>query len=210
MAAFDKMTIWEVNNRLEMLYEFRNLFVNYYNNVESVSFLQVQPNEEGIQSRHKINKNLDRIRECMYLSGYNTEIIYTDAPAIGGRRQIFSLLENMFELSRYQIDPNMLLDQIEQAIGKYENNRIKSIKRTLNPFFWLNEIIAFVIGLPFRLLISARLIDESTMETSRFFAAVKSIFVFLGMLITYTAGFLGIADKLGYLNSIKDWIDRIF
>lgn len=210
MAAFDKMTIWEAERRLQVLREFRNLLVQYYNNVSYVSFLRVEPNEEAIDARRQANSIFDAARESIYLSGYNVTIDYSDPPAIGGRHRVIHLLENAFNLTQYEIPPQMLIDQVEQAIGKYERNLRKAMLRTVNPFFWFNQALAAVLGFPFRLLASAGLVDESTLDRNPLLSVGRAVFVFAGTLITYVLAAVQVAEKLGYLQALRALIRRTF
>lgn len=210
MAAFDKMTVWDLERRLGVLVEFRNLLVEYYNNVEYVSCLQTQPNNAGIRARMRINAILDDVRESMAIAGFNPTIDYSDPPAVGGRQRFISLLDNLFNLSRFSIPPEILIDVAEQAIGKYERNRNRAVMRTINPFFWLNQLLASIFGFPFRLLASAGLVDESTLDSNDTLRIVKAIVVFIGTSATYTVSFITIAEKLGYLDALKNLINQVF
>lgn len=208
MAAFNKMTIWEVERRLEALYEFRNLLIEYYNNVEQVDYLRVAPNDQALAARRRINEIMDMVRTTMYSAGLDTMVTVRDPAVIGGRSRSLSLLENWNLIPTFDGDPNVLLDFVEQAIGKYKNNNGKAIRRTFNPFFWLNELIEYVLGIPFRFLVNVGLVKKTTLENNSVWGLLRAIVLFIGTLITYAVGVLTIAEKLGYQNAIKVLIKR--
>jgi hypothetical protein len=95
-----------------------------------------------------------------------------------------------------------VLDMVERAIGIYKRDYLGAWIRTFSPFHWLNELIAFVAGIPFNLLVSAG-VNRSKVESNTLARLVKGTFFFLGALITYIGGVLAIADKLGYLGQVK-------
>lgn len=210
MAAFNKMTIWEVDKRTKLLERFLDLLYDYYNNVVYTDYFQAEPNESGLQARREINAIMDEVRESMYLCDINTTVTVRDPPVIGGRSRSFTLLDNLYLIHQFDGDPKMLIDFVEQAIGKYKGSRSKAVIRTFNPFFWLNELIAFLFSLPFQLLVSTGLISLETAKPRSIIGLLKSLFIFIGTLITYLVGIISIAEKLGYLNILKKLVEHIF
>lgn len=200
MAAFGKMTVWEVERRLGILIQFRNLLITYYNNTKPGSLLQMVPNQIGMNIRQDINTIFDEARESMYIAHFYG--------ILGNCYGKMSVIENPFELNHF-ISPQFLIDEIEKAIGKYQRDLPKARIRTVNPFFWFNQLIALILGFPFRLLASTGLVDESKLDTSPIFRIPKAFVVFVGTLITYTVGIVTVAEKLGYLDALKSLIKRI-
>ncbi len=203
------MTVWEVDRRANLLERFVDLLYDYYNNVVHTDYFQAEPNDNGLQARREINAIMDEVRVSMYRCGIDTAVIVRDPPAIGGRSRSFSLLDNLYLIHQFDIDPIVLIDLVEQAIGKYKGARGKAVIRTFNPFFWLNELLALLFSLPFRLLVSAGLVSQSTVDSRSIIGLLKSLLIFIGTLITYSVGIVTIAEKLGYLNALKKLIEHI-
>lgn len=209
MAAFDKMTIWEVERRLETLYSFRNFLVEYYNNIKCVGFRQVEPNDQALIARQELNAILDEVRVSMYRAGVTTIVNVRDPIALGGKSRSLSMLDNLYLIHQFEGDPQILVDFVEQAIGKYKSSCSKARFRTFNPFFWINRLIAAILSFPFRLLTSAGLVTESTLDKSPMLRIPRAIVVFMGTLITYSVSLVTIAEKLGYLNVLRSLVKRL-
>jgi hypothetical protein len=124
---------------------------------------------------------------------------------IGGYRQDINLVTNVFNLHRYEIEPNNLLDFIDRSIGRYEHDRIYSILRTINPFYWLGRILDLIISLPFRFLQNAG-IKTKKFEESIFGKVAKLIL----SLVTLVASSLTILKILDYLDPVKNFIEELF
>lgn len=84
--------------------------------------------------------------------GQAANVIYTDPPAIGGRRSNLNLLDNIFNLQNYDIEPQIIIDFIDQAIGVYERDFTSSIIRTFNPLFWAGKVLEAIASVPFMVL----------------------------------------------------------
>lgn len=202
-----RLTIWQVRSRIALLHRFADLFCEYYNGIEFTGFHQAREKAAAVKARGEINPMLPSIRQAMEDAGLNAAFWRRDPPAVGGRSMTFQPLDNLFYLYEYDMDPNRYLDLVHQAIGLYKGESRKALLRTINPFFWLGEAIALVIGAPFRLLTSLGLLQS---PDSRHISVLRGILVFIGTLATYAVAFLTVAEKLGYLSALKNWIRRLF
>lgn len=125
MNFYNKIPIWENKERLKLLYEFRELVDTYFNIVENV---RLDPSAELIeyetarQVRIEINRVLNEVREILHSAGLRPIIRYTPPPMIGGYIQRIDIILNMFDLHRYSIPHNKLIDFIDVAIGKYSRD----------------------------------------------------------------------------------------
>jgi hypothetical protein len=68
--------------------------------------------------------------------------------------------------------------------------------------------IAWVIGIPFRLLVTAGLIDNDSLRSKGAISAIKNLFVGIGYLLTYGWVILQGADKLGYADVVKKFVHK--
>ena len=204
MSWYKKIPYWENRKRVKMLIKFRKLVVNYFNNVEYNSFFSLRKNQEAIKLRHEINLCLDKIYSYIISAGINPTIYYSPPPAIGGIAGDIDLIHNIFHLHRFEISPHCIIDNVDRAIGIYEDDKKNALFRTLNPFFWTGRVIDFIVEIPFK-LIGEIGFNREKIESSLLGRVIKGILY----LITVGAAFLTILEKLGYLNDFKSWIQRL-
>ena len=206
MNHYKKIPIWENRKRAKLLIEFRDLVVTYFNNLKHSDFgLKVHENEEAKQVRIKINMGLYKIHFAMILAGVNPTIYYSPPPAIGGLAGNIDLIDNIFNLHRFQIGSQELLDVIERAIGIYENDRLNALFRTVNPLFWIGLILDYIVSLPFK-VIGKMGFNQKKIESSITGRIIKSTLYSIMVL----AAFLTVLEKINYLEKfislIQGWI----
>jgi hypothetical protein len=205
MNYYKKIPIWENRRRIDFLIKFRNLVVNYFNNVTYEQWgLGVVENEEAKKARTEINMSLHKAHFTTIAAGVNPSVFYTPPPAIGGITGDINVLLNIFHLHYYTINPQEALDIIDRAIGTYEDDRINSIIRIFNPFFWLDLLLDYIVSLPFKILGKFGL-NQEKIEDSALGKIIKGILY----LILVVAAFLEILDKLGFLASFNLWFYRV-
>jgi len=152
---YNRIPIWENKKRLKLLYEYRELVVTYFNNVEFVrGYPSAEPieNETAQGARVEINRVLGEVREALHSAGLRPVIRYTPPPMIGGDIQRIDITLNMFNLRYYSISHNRLIDFVDIAIGRYGKDSKRAWIRTLNPFYWVGCVFDYIAGLPFALL----------------------------------------------------------
>jgi len=207
MRPFNKITVFENYNRLTELIEFRTLVIDYFNNSRLEEFsLSYERKEDQIaqEARGKINRKLDELHDIVLLAGINPTLFYSPPPAIGGYCHDIDLIHNIFNLGKFSIAPNIVIDIIDRAIGIYENNRWKAFRRTLNPFFYFGLIINWVATLPF-VLLGTLGFDRKKAETSFLGRIVKGI----TYLVSLIASILTILSFFGYSDIIKNFFINI-
>jgi len=215
MNYYKKITIWENNKRVRLLSEFRELVVTYFNNIKYLGFGSsgVSENEKAREARIKINMILDKMYFIIISAGVNPIMYYTPPPAIGGLTRDIDLVINIFNLYRFRINPQLLLDFIERAIGVYENDGLKALLRTVNPFFWLGLISDYIVSLPFKVFGEIGF-NQEKIESSITGKIIKGIIKGTFYLITFLASFLAVLKYIGYLEKfillIQGWIKYIF
>jgi len=199
MNDYKKITIWGNHKRVKLLNEFKGLIITYFNNIEQLDWsLNVRENEKAKQMRTEINKNLNKIHSFIVLAGVNPEINYFPPPAVGGVALDIDVVNDIFNLHHFLIDPQQLLDFIDRAIGIYENDRLNSLLRTINPLFWIGLILDYIVSLPFK-IIGGIGFDQKKIESSNIGKIVKGILY----LIVVFASFLTVLEKLGYLEKLR-------
>lgn len=192
------LSYFECRRNLERLQEFRELVVTYFKNVSYEFGFEVSENEQARKARQKINLKLTKITTAFYKTPATRSIYYSPPPAVGGFAGTVELLGNIFNLNRFQISPQILIDAIEQAIGFYEDELPKALIRTVNPFAWIYKILSLIIAVPFSLVELAGF-DASAIQRSLVGRIIKALIE----LIVLSASFLTALYYLGYLNAFK-------
>ncbi len=208
MNHYTKTTICGNIHCIKLLTEFRKLTIEYFNNIESDD-LHIDPNigEKGLGVRRKMNELTREVGIVIRATGTQPSIIRYPPPAIGGHITEVDLITNIFNLSSYSIPPINVIDVLDQALGVYYADKIASIVRTLNPFFWIEQLLYRLTSLPFNLLSSAGFNGDKIRKT--FLGKVIS---YLLQMIFLIGTLLTILQVLGYndlIESIRKAIDGL-
>lgn len=203
MFRFDEINYWQNKSRLKTILEFRDQIDLYFQNSEGnwVSNTRIEQ-PEAKRARVNINRMNEKVHRIVRLSGTPTIIQYTPPPKVGGYIQNIDVISNIFSLYDYNIRPNIVYDMIDRAIGVYEDNKTRSLIRTLNPFFWISLLFKYMISLPFNLL-GLLGFDQESIELSFIGRFVKGIF----LIITYIASILTILHFLDFSESINFFLE---
>ena len=206
MLKYKKIPVWQSFGRLELLNRFRSLVVTYFDNQYDSDF-DIDPDKDMkiTKARRQINSILDSVYPVICLAGVNPIVHYASPPIVGGMVGDIDLIHNIFNLYRFGIGDEDLLDIIDRAIGVYMNDRINALLRTINPIFWLGLLLDYVISLLFRLLGKVGF-DQEKIESSTPGRITKTIFHRLPIIVGLIAGLLTILEIFGYLNSFKSLI----
>lgn len=151
MRHYKKTTIFGNTGRLSELIEFRDLVVKYFGNAK-YDLGKVRENPDAQSARQSINFKMEKVHLIILASGVTPNLIYSPPPAIGGRSENIDLIQSIFLLPSYSVNPSYILDFINRSIGVYSDDRSNSLLRTINPFFWISLIFAYIVSLPFNLL----------------------------------------------------------
>lgn len=153
MTYYKNTLMWENERRLNELAEFRGLIITYFNNSQR-HWSNEEPTEQAMatEARVAINRAMDEVHDIIRYSGIDPSITYTPPPMVGGYRQNIDLVRNIFNIHRFQISPQTLLDFIDRAIGVYHRDARAAVFRTINPFFYLKLVFNWIARLPFVLL----------------------------------------------------------
>lgn len=202
MKHYKRIFIWEDKKRIDILLNFRKLVIDYFNNIKRLGFgyRGVKENKISSQTRVEINQIINKVHSVIVASGINPSMYYSPPPAVGGLAGNIDLVQNIFNLYHFDIEPNFLLDFIDRSIGIYQENLAPSLLRTINPFYWMYLFLEFIAGLPFKLLGIAGF-NQAKIEDALIGRFIKLIFA----LITVIASFLTILHLLGYLEDFKNY-----
>ena len=199
MKSYKDVTCWENERRLRKLSQFRNHVVAYFNYSRRGSLGEsLCETEEARTARLQINLLTDEICRIVLAAGVDAGIEWIPPRRIGGPSQNVHVFVNMFSLNRFGITPDYPISLLERAIGVYQSDRVKSVVRTLNPFWWIGRGLGSFARVPFDLLNAAGF-NANKAEKSLIGRSAKLIL----MLIPVIAGFLAILDYMAWLDDFK-------
>ncbi len=146
-------TIFDNNNSRKSLELFKKLITKYFSTVEYAEFSpDLIDNDKSLPIRDQINKNAGKVKQLLMDADIYPSVTYCPPPAIGGPVVHIDMMENIFNLSRYEIEYQALIDMVDRAYGNYESDIPMAILRTVNPFYWLGKILELIASIPFQLL----------------------------------------------------------
>lgn len=206
MTHYTKILPWENSSRLDRLTEFRALVCEYFNNSRAEWMVDNRiEQQKAEEARVKINRMMDGIHDIILYSGVNPSIRYTPPPVVGGYIQNIDLVKNIFNMHRFHIAPNNLLDFLDRAIGIYENNSRRAFLRAINPFFYLGLAFELVARIPF-VLIGRAGFNRQKAEESMAGRLIKGVIY----IITALASLLTVFQLLDYLEPVKEVVKNAF
>jgi len=153
MRKYSNLTLWQNIGRRKQLEKYQSQVERYFELID-YNYLDrtIIDNEESRKIRKDLSKQSEVVQVCIIETGLSPYVVYTPPPAIGGYVQRINLIENLFKLQNYDIETQAVIDIIDQALGVYEGDFVKSIIRVFNPIFWLGKVLEFISSLPFQLL----------------------------------------------------------
>ena len=183
MQNFKNITIFSNRIRVDFLLKARENIIEYFRNIEHQELMnEPTENETARRKRTEINIIIERLHDVVSASNVSTTYILRTAPIAGGRVYTLDTIINIFQLNGHQIPPDATMDPIERSIGVYENDRINSIIRTFNPFWWAKRALDLFSTIPLMLL-SLVGFNFHSLEKSFFGRTISGIFWILGALL---------------------------
>ena len=195
---YTKILIWENEKRLSKLREFRSLTIRYFNNSQVGFGGGRVEGDTAREARSRINLLKDEIHAITLSAGTNPTFSWTSPASVGGYAIEINLIENIFDLDRFNIAPSNSLAVIDRAIEKYDSNRKATLVRTYNPFFYLSWLLHTFSDLPF-IAIGIFGFNREKIKASVIGKLVKGVLY----LIVFVALFLMILHLAGFLERIK-------
>ena len=202
-TTYKDITIFELNRRIKLLQEARSDIFSYYNKISSLDFIDGPiDNPNSLILREKINYHLSEISKFVDQTNTPSSVIYSPPPNIGGAIMNIEFFDNLFNLQRFGIHYQNVLDAIDQAIGIYQKDKRSASLRTFNPFWWLGIILKKLLHFPFYILTKAGF-DSSKFENSFFGKSLKLVFAIITFAIV-------VITFLGYQEAISSYIKVFF
>ncbi len=114
-------------------------------------------------------------------------IVLQDAPALGGTQydtEVALLAYQPQIAAKYNFSEQDMVLHFERAIGEYLRLRIRAFWNLFNPFWWIREILAGIVSIPFYLIGLAGF-NQKTIESSlggRLFKLLEGLVIIGGAL----------------------------
>jgi hypothetical protein len=199
MRSWKRITAIENSRRLQVLTEFRGLVIKYFNSIKPGHGMGAPIENEAAQmARSEINRLMDDAHKIVLAAGVNPTLTWTPPPMVGGYVHNVDLVINIFNLGRFEISPNLLLDMIDRAFGIYDRNRSAAMVRTFNPLFYFGRALGLLADLPFVAAGRAGM-NRQRMEESLLGKLLKLIIYLAGGV----ASILTILHLMGWLEPLK-------
>ena len=190
MRYYKKIHYWENIQRVDMLNNFRNLVIDYFNNVQIGHISGVKINEDAANARILINKSINKVRLIILTSGINPTLKISPSYGYSGEKKTIDF-NDIFIIHTYEIPPTHIIDFIDRSIGVYEEDELNSKLRTVNPFFWLGLVLEFIVNLPFK-LIGELGFNQSKFEASSIGKVMKLFLQLITIIASFYTIYLGL------------------
>lgn len=198
------MFIWEWNRRRDILTRFRELVIDYH------SELQHDPvtrdpieTEDSLLIRQRINEVLSQVESVFTETMIPTTIIRS-LPLQGFQGSV-DLLANLFHLHAFQIEPQVLIDQLDRALGRLTARKPIAWVQTFNPLYWVYRVFHGILRLPFSLLAYSGFQGAGRVEQWPLTRLTKALFAAAAEVVTL----LNLLEFLGYLDIVLNFFRGI-
>ncbi|MDH4157496.1 MAG: hypothetical protein OEW00_09515, partial [candidate division Zixibacteria bacterium] len=170
----------------------------YKNQVRQVA----QESKEYQVVRSQVARGLNRAIHMAQKLGVPIDMTSVPPPAGGGHIVEFDMFSAVLhDPSHGGIERQLIVDALNRTEGECETAVKQQFRRLINPFYWLLELLSFVLRIPF-LIVSSTGFDVSKIE-DQFFG--KSLKLVLAALILY------LLIKLGFTKEeLLEWLSRIW
>jgi len=136
---YKDIPFWENRARIKLLTQFRALVKTYFDNsVLNMVTGMYKEKPEAADAKKAINLIIKNAYAIISHAEIKTYTASTPSVSIKGGGKNINLILNIFNLARNDIEPDAAIDYIDRAIAVYKANRLSSLIRVINPFFWLS------------------------------------------------------------------------
>lgn len=207
MEGYKKITFWQNISYRKYLNEYQSQVKKYFGLIDYDYSRNIIDNEGSRKIRTYLNRQNELLQKIFLGVGLSPNVIHTPPPAIGGLMQRINLIDNLFNLQNYDIEPQELIDFIDQIYGVYERDFLNSIIRTLNPFYWLGRVLEIIASVPFYLLGQIGF-NQHKLESSLTGQVIKLLIKILSIVSL----FWGLLSKLEILPDtfdLSNWLNNL-
>ena len=76
------------------------------------------------------------------------------------------VMDNLFNLRGFDIPPQFVIDVLDRGIGAYLSNQRVALWRTVNPVWWIGQLLSWVAEIPFYLMAGAGFDAENAKKST--------------------------------------------
>lgn len=157
LIPLKRIPIWTNWRRRRYLDQFQSRVEGYFAAVRYEAFpFRVVENEEAASLRRTLEPELSRCRAIVHAAG-KVPLVRLAPGEREGQVVRVNLITEAFELYRYNLGREDLLDVLERARAVYGSDGAAAWLRTLNPLYWLEMFLSVMEMVPFLLLRVLRL-----------------------------------------------------
>ena len=199
------VTFWQNIARRKILRDYRSLIEKYFRDIDYNEYSRnIIDSDDSKEIRRKLNNQNESIQSIFREVGASPIVVYTPPPAIGGYIQNINLVDNLFNLQKFDIEIQALVDFIDQVDGVYQQDFISSIVRTINPFYWLGKLLELIARVPFFFLGSIGL-NQKQIEgcfVGKLVKLIIKLFTTIGVIVS-------VWDLFAKLRMVPDSFDLL-
>ena len=135
MIPLKRALLWNVANRIAKLEQFSKNVNQYYSTIRKDGWVSTDPIEtdESRTARAHINRTLSEIHEIIIAAEVRTRVTPLKVGAMLVKGVTVDLISDMFILSNYGIDYDLVNDCIQGAIGNLHRYKLRSAYASLEP-----------------------------------------------------------------------------
>lgn len=204
MLRHDRIPVWLHRKRVRFLRGFLADLEAYYASVGFQAFpFRVVETPAAAELRARLEPRLLRCRRTVAAAGASSLLRLAPGEAAGTMERV-NVIDAAFQLDRYNLGKDEVLDAIRQALSVYEADGTRAWVRTLNPFYWLDLGLHFVEQLPFQPLRILGVRPAAAARTPTGFAlrvAVR-LAALVGLAWLVVVG-------LGWQGEVSAWFDAV-
>jgi hypothetical protein len=141
---YAKIPIWENKRRIKALKAFGDLYkdtLRFPPRVPLAGSTTGQPPMTSEERHSEINRRKPTALKIVALAQIRS---FRATLNKDGKTIDIDVLARLWDLERHGISTKLPVDVVEEAIGVYHDDQVKSLVRTLNPFFWLGRLIDWI------------------------------------------------------------------
>jgi hypothetical protein len=135
------MLYWECKRRLALLRRFRVAAFDYFENIEYASWMAggapPKMNVTAQTARNEMNRMMGDVVMSFDLLSIPRIVFYQPPPISRGYAQNLDVILNVFDLYSFQLPTEKVFDCTDVAIGAYERECQKLLRKVFNPFYLL-------------------------------------------------------------------------
>lgn len=202
MKQYKKITCFENKRRVNLLKQFRKDYTWWWENVDK-DWARTIENKKSEKYRESINLVLDEVDAIIIQSWVATKHYYTPPPAFWWVAWSIDFILNIFRIYSMRLWSETITDMVDMSIWNYNRDYNSSIIRTLNPFYWIDRIIWYILSFPLMLISSIFELSYNKIEENIIVKVIRGIISLLLTILTVLASLKTIFPDLNFVEILS-------